>query len=271
MKIHYMNCGTMYPRLAGVFVSCLDRSPAICMLIETDDQLVLVDTGFGTRDMEDTRRLGHGNILLNTQTDAEQPAVRQVEKLGFEAGDVRHIICTHLDRDHAGGLPDFPDAQVHVLLVECDAALNPRTASDRDRYRECHFSHGPRWMRHEAAAAEKWFGMDCIRDIPGLPPEILLVPLEGHTRGQTGVAVDTGDGWILHCGDAYYVKEELRQKGKVSLGVRGFRRFAHVDFAKAMNNLDMIKRIAREHGDEVTFIASHDQFEYRNLFGRPLD
>jgi glyoxylase-like metal-dependent hydrolase (beta-lactamase superfamily II) len=97
------------------------------------------------------------------------------------------------------------------------------------------------------------------------------VPLAGHTRGQTGVAVDTGEGWILHCGDAYYVKEELRQKGKVSLGVRGFRRFAHIDFAKAMNNLDMIKRIAREHGDEVTFIASHDQFEYRNLFGKPLD
>ena len=271
MKIHYMNCGTMYPRLAGVFVQCLDRSPAICMLVEKDDQLVLVDTGFGTRDMADTSRLGYGELLLNTQPDPEQPAVRQVEKLSYRPEQVRNIICTHLDRDHAGGLPDFPDANVHVLKAERDAALNPRNASARDRYRECHFSHDPKWVTHDAVSTEKWFGIDCIRDIPGLAPEILLVPLEGHTYGHTGVAVDIGSGWILHCGDAYYIKEELRQKGKVSIGVRGFRRFAHTDITKVGRALEMLKRLMREHGDEVTLIASHDQFEYRNLFGKPLD
>jgi glyoxylase-like metal-dependent hydrolase (beta-lactamase superfamily II) len=249
----------------------LDRSPAICFLVETAEQLVLVDTGFGTLDMRDTSRLGHGNILLDAQPDPEQPAVRQVEKLGFKPEDVRHIICTHLDRDHAGGLTDFPDAQVHVLLAERDAALNPRNASGRDRYRKCHFSHGPKWVIHEAVSDVKWFGMECIREIPGLPPEILLVPLRGHTLGHCGVAVDSGDGWIMHCGDAYYVKEELRQKGRPSIGVRVFRRMAHIDFAQAMHNIDTLKRIMREHGDEVTLIASHDQYEYRNIFGKPLD
>ena len=271
MRIHYMNCATMYPHLAGFFVSCMDRSPAICLLLETDDQLVLVDTGYGTADMEDTGRLGHGEMLLNTQPDPEQPAIRQVEKLGFKPEDVGHIICTHLDRDHAGGLPDFPHAQVHVLLAERDAALNPRSANERDRYRECHFSHGPKWVTHDIVSDERWFGMECISNIPGLPSEIIIVPLRGHTHGHCGVAVDTGDGWILHCGDAYYIKEELRQKGRVSFGVRAFRRVAHIDFAQAMHNVDMLKMIAREHGDEVTTIASHDQFEYRNLFGKPLD
>ena len=33
---------------------------------------------------------------------------------GFRREDVRHILVTHLDFDHAGGLPDFPDAVVHV-------------------------------------------------------------------------------------------------------------------------------------------------------------
>jgi glyoxylase-like metal-dependent hydrolase (beta-lactamase superfamily II) len=271
MKIHYINCATMYPRGAGLFVSCLDRSPAICMLIETNDQLVLVDTGFGTRDIADTSRLGHADILLNTQKNPDQPAIRQVEKMGFAPRDVRHIICTHLDRDHAGGLSDFPDAKVHVLQVECDAALNPKNAFEKDRYRRCHFSHGPKWLTHETVSNETWFGMECIRNIPELPPEILLVPLHGHTRGHCGVAVDTGNGWVLHCGDAYYVKEELRQKGKAPIGVRVFRRLAHINFTRAMYQIDRLKSIVRDHGDEVTLIASHDQFEYRNIFGKPLD
>ena len=50
--------------------------------------------------------------------------------------------------------------------------------------------------------------------------------------------MDTGKGWVLHCGDAYYVKEDLRLKGKASVGVRIFRRFAHeYSFPRAMDQL----------------------------------
>jgi hypothetical protein len=38
-----------------------------------------------------------------------------------------------------------------------------------------------------------------------------------------------------------------------------------------MHCVSELKRLMKEHGDEVALIASHDQFEYRNLFGRPLD
>ncbi|MFD0510570.1 MBL fold metallo-hydrolase [Streptomyces aureus] len=31
--------------------------------------------------------------------------------LGYAVDDVRHIVLTHLDLDHAGGLPDFPRAR----------------------------------------------------------------------------------------------------------------------------------------------------------------
>jgi glyoxylase-like metal-dependent hydrolase (beta-lactamase superfamily II) len=39
----------------------------------------------------------------------EETAVRQIERLGSPA-DVRHILPTHLDFDHAGGLEDLPGA-----------------------------------------------------------------------------------------------------------------------------------------------------------------
>jgi glyoxylase-like metal-dependent hydrolase (beta-lactamase superfamily II) len=261
----------MYPRLAWLLSPQLDRSPCICLLIECGEQLVLVDTGFGTRDMEDTSRLGHFRVILNPRTDPELTAIRQIKRLGLRPEDVTHIICTHLDRDHAGGLSDFPRAKVHVSSSEQKAALNPQTVPEKDRYRKCHFSHGPDWVVQETRSGENWFGMECVRELPGLPPEILLVPLHGHTRGHCGVAVNKGDGWLLHCGDAYYIKEELRLKGEAPFGVRCFRRLAHINFSRAMGQVEKLKLLLNSNNSRVSMIATHDQFEYRSLFGRPLD
>jgi glyoxylase-like metal-dependent hydrolase (beta-lactamase superfamily II) len=272
MKVHYLNCGTMYPRGAPLFVPYAERSCCLCLLLETESQLVLVDTGFGTMDMENPNRLRrYYNFVMNIQTDPEEPAVRQVEKMGFDPGDVRDIICTHLDPDHSGGLADFPQANVHVSEIELDALSNPRNHMEKTRVCRIHFSHGPKWVTHGTISEEPWFGIDCMRDLPEFPPQIVLVPLPGHTRGQLGVAVDTGNGWLLHCGDAYYVKEELREIGKAPIGTRAFRRFAHCDHAQAMKTIAELKGVLREHGSEITTISSHDQFEYRNIFGRPFD
>ena len=103
-------------------------------------------------------------VIADTTLDA--PAwhgIRKLEAAGFAASDVTDIVCTHLDRDHAGGLSDFPHARVHVHLAERNAALDPPTSRERERYRECHFAHGPVWVAHEDLSDKPWFGIDCIR------------------------------------------------------------------------------------------------------------
>jgi glyoxylase-like metal-dependent hydrolase (beta-lactamase superfamily II) len=259
VKVHHLNCGTMRPRGARLFAPSLAEVPCNCLLLETDDQLVLVDTGLGTMDMDDPGRLGRSNALLNARPDLEQTALRQVRRLGLRRDDVRHIICTHLDRDHAGGLVDFPDASVHVLAAEREAALDPRGFGEKDRYRPCHFEHGPRWATHEASeATESWFTLECIAGPGGLPPEILLVPLPGHTRGHCGVAIDTGDGWLFHCGDAYYNSAELDAGAPAPLDIRCFRRIAHEDFSRVMSQIERLRRARDAAGGKSRTLASHD-------------
>jgi glyoxylase-like metal-dependent hydrolase (beta-lactamase superfamily II) len=131
----------------------------------------------------------------------DETAIRHVERLGYAAQDVRHIILTHLDIDHSGGLPDFPDAQVHVLQAEIDAAF---AAAPSFRYRPGHWAHGPKWVSYVPESNDTWFGFTAL-EAQGLADDILLVPLGGHTAGHTGVAVPADDNkWLLHCGDAYY-------------------------------------------------------------------
>lgn len=59
------------------------------------------------RDVRDpaSRLSGFFLLLLAPDCREEVTAVRQVERLGFL---VRHIVLTHLDLDHTGGLDDFP-------------------------------------------------------------------------------------------------------------------------------------------------------------------
>jgi hypothetical protein len=128
-----------------------------------------------------------------------------VARLGYSPGDVRHIILTHLDVDHCGGLPDFPDAQVHVLAAELEAAT---AQAPSYRYRPAHWAHGPKWATYVPEPGEEWFGFTSIQP-QGLTADIRLIPLGGHTAGHTGVAVRDGDRWLLHCGDAYYYHREL--------------------------------------------------------------
>lgn len=126
-----------------------------------------------------------------TLNDAET-AVRQVVRLGHSPAVVRQILLTHLDVDHCGGLPDFPDAQ---------------GARPRFRYRPAHWAHGPE-VGHLRPHEDDWFGFGSIQP-RGLPPEVRLVPLPGHTAGHTGVVVQNNGRWLLHCGDAYYYHREL--------------------------------------------------------------
>ncbi|MGE0801645.1 MAG: MBL fold metallo-hydrolase [Lautropia sp.] len=129
--------------------------------------------------------------------DPALAAIRQVEALGFDPRDVRHIVMTHMDLDHVGGLADFPWATVHMHAAEWQQCTERRTFKDRKRYRPAMWRHGLRREEYQATG-EPWFGLDAVRELRGLPPEMLLVPLFGHTTGHCGVAIDGDQGWLLH-------------------------------------------------------------------------
>ncbi|MDT8274323.1 MAG: MBL fold metallo-hydrolase, partial [Desulfomonilia bacterium] len=118
MKIHHINCETM--KISKIFSAgrIPDHAVCHCLLIETGQGLVLIDSGIGTRDMVDPSRLGPTGYLLPLREDMDETALNQVLTLGYKTDDVRHIILTHLDLDHTGGIPDFPHAAIHVLLDE---------------------------------------------------------------------------------------------------------------------------------------------------------
>lgn len=244
-----------------------------CVLVETEAGLVLIDTGYGLRDVAaPLERLSRFFLrLLDPDFKEELTAVRQIEALGFAARDVRHIILTHLDCDHAGGLDDFPKAAVHLMRTEVDDAAAQRTWLDRQRFRPQQWSSHDRWVGY-TGGGEPWFGFACVRELRGVPPEILLVPLAGHTLGHAGVAIQQPTGWLLVAGDAYFDHDELDyEEPRCTPGLRAYQWFMEKDRHARLANQQRLRELVRDHGHEVRVICSHDPRELELDSGRPLD
>lgn len=265
MKIHHLNCGTLCPACRPLINGegrWTDKGTMIChcLLIETNDGLVLVDTGFGSVDVERPSHLGKPFLFLTgANPKREETALAQIEKLGFKRDDVRHIIPTHLDLDHAGGLPDFPKAKVHVHRHEYQAALHPFW-DERARYRPAHFAHNPDWVIHSEGEGDDWFGFRGIRPIEGLKEDIVIVPLAGHTRGHCGVAVRTEKGWLLHAGDAYFHHGAM-DGSKIPAGLVIFEKLVQVNGPLRIENQLRLKALANNKQAGVETFCAHDVSE----------
>lgn len=272
MRVHHLNCatfclrpGALFSPAAGFFSSA--KLVCHCLLIESSAGLVLVDTGIGLMDIaEPATRLGRLFVAISDmRLDPEETAQRQVERLGFRARDVRHIVLTHLDLDHAGGISDFPKAKVHVMGAELDAASTRATPMERLRYREVHWSHHPEWVRHSPAAGEKWFGFERARALTADEMDILLIPVAGHTRGHAAVAVRTQGKWLLHAGDAYFFHGEMSRPRSCPKGFDVFQRVIAVDDRQRLLNQDRLRACANEHAGEIEMFCAHDVVEFERI------
>lgn len=182
------------------------RTGTLCLLVETNQGLVLVDTGLGQDDY--VHRPGIVRIfqaLTVVPLDPQEAIVRQVAHLGYEPHDVRHIILTHMHFDHCGGLPDFPKATVHVHRREYESFMGHPWHWTDLAYVRRHIAHRPQFALYDDAK-ERWFDWPAIR-LP-FEPQIWLVPLFGHSCGHCGVAIQDESVWHFHVGDAAPVNLE---------------------------------------------------------------
>lgn len=269
MKIHHLNCGTLCPFTGtGIikkipFLKKWTTLVCHCLLIETNNELVLVDTGLGIKDVTQNDRF-FSSLLFNNFAkpilDINETAFHQVKKLGFDPKDVRHIIATHLDSDHIGGIADFPHAKVHVLNDEWQAAFGEKSLKDLTRYLPEQFRHAPKWERYRTQG-EDWKGFEAVRQLEGLPPEILIIPLPGHTRGHAGIVVDIDNRSEFFVGDAYLHRNQLLRKTPPPY-IPVYNKLMQTDLNLFLNNLDKLSDLQDNHANvEIYCSHDHDEFE----------
>ena len=167
-----------------------------CLLIETGDELFLVDTGHGDKFTPKLRK----RFGLPPERDR---LVEDLNRAGFAPADVTTVLLTHLHADHAGGMtrwqdqreggpvePVFTNAQYIVQGKEYDAACHPNERTVATYY------------------PENWqilAGTGQLRMVMGghdFGPHVRTETAAGHTESLQVVWVESQGDSLLFLGDA---------------------------------------------------------------------
>jgi glyoxylase-like metal-dependent hydrolase (beta-lactamase superfamily II) len=162
-----------------------------CLLIETSDRRVLVDTGIGDKLSEKER----GFVSLT----GERRLLNNLEKLGIGPLDVDLVINTHLHNDHCGGntrvdkdgevVASFPWATYCVQRLELADASFPNERT-RGTY------HAENFQPLQQSGQ--------LRVLSGnnrLTPEVRVIVTPGHTRAHQCVIVESQGQTAIFLGD----------------------------------------------------------------------
>jgi glyoxylase-like metal-dependent hydrolase (beta-lactamase superfamily II) len=224
MKIYFLATG--FGEVAkGLFVQGAGfksvRFPILSVLIERDNDLVLFDTGIGTRiEQEMEPPIYWGNLfshrfIMRTRFDPQQDAlVYQLPRLGFKPADVKNVIISHLHWDHAGGMRDFPYAHFFIGHREWNFASNlsgvPLFKNAFIKEQFCGAGLGIELIETDPNKPFKNFtaSYDLFGD-----GSMVMVDLPGHSPGLMGLYVTMPSGRrFLFSADTFYFPEGLEQR-----------------------------------------------------------
>ena len=243
----------------------MPTAPLVChvLLVETDNGLVLVDSGFGSHDCRRPRkRVGPTRHVVRPLFDHVETAARQIERLGFRAGrraPHRHHASRRGPHRRPFRLPGRPDPRHRRR----SARSNQGAVAWREkiRYRPAQWAHKPNIVEHHPHG-EKWRGFAAAKELDEISPGIALISLPGHTRGHACVAVDAGHRWVLHCGDAFYHYGTLDGQSRVPRILTTMESFIALDLKKVRDNHARLAELYQRQDPDLFIVCSHDPTLY---------
>ena len=170
------------------------RMPISAYVVEHPEEgLLLIDTGLGRASAESLDHYpGRAAARRTGLRLLAGPVADRLADIGARPEDVRTIVVTHLHTDHAGGIADFPGAELVIDSREWAAgathqelrAYNPAAYSAHPNRRDLVYDDGPVGPFESSA--------DLFGD-----GSVLLLPTPGHSPGHTSALVATASGRVL--------------------------------------------------------------------------
>ena len=171
-----------------------------CLLLESDGKTVLIETGQGDKDFEQTRRRGwepeHGTLIDDLARNGVRPA------------DVDIVINTHLHNDHTGWntverggqlRPTFPNARYWIQRGEWDEAMQP---NERTR---------ATYLPQNLLPVEEADQIEFIEGETRVTSEITVIETPGHTANHASVVISSGGETAVYLGDMIQHEVQLER------------------------------------------------------------
>ncbi len=158
----------------------------LAWLLRSGDEVVLVDTGFGSMEKEDLK----GDFKRAPEHTLEA----QLGRFDLTPEEIRLVVNSHLHIDHCAGNCFLPNARFVVQKSELEYALRPLTA------------HIPAYDVDLSS-----MNLDVVDGDLEITEGIRVIVTPGHSPGSQAVLVDTDGGLFVLAGDtiAHYVNMDV--------------------------------------------------------------
>lgn len=206
------------------------RSSLQNYLIDTGDEVILIDTGFKDDYPEPPKKLGAPVYMgrkLNDYTKA-------FAELGYKPEQVTKILVTHKHADHTGALQYFPNAKIYLSRTEADAMK-----LEGDNIVRVDFRGG---AYHNFPASEK------------IADGLFMLPASGHTEGNSIYVLEHEGLYFMFHGDVTYHDAALKAN-KLSI--------VFEDIKAARVTLDRVREFIKN--NPTVYLSTHCPEGYENL------
>ena len=206
------------------------RSSLQNFLIDTGDEVILVDTGFKAGFPAPAKKLGAPLYMGEPIADF----MTAFEALGYKPEQVTRILITHKHPDHTDAISLFPNAKVYISPEDADAMKLPVGGNVvRAAYNDS-FKNFP---RAEKVIDGLWF-----------------IEAKGHTKGNSIIILECDGLFYMFHGDVTYCDAALKAN-KLSIV------FEDKDAARV--TLDRVREFIQQ--NPTVYLSTHCPEGYENL------
>ena len=205
------------------------RSSLQNFLIDTGDEVILIDTGFQNDMKAPEKKLGAPLYMGEKIADYLDALVAA----GYKPEQVTKILITHKHPDHTAALQYFPNAKVFIGPEDADAMK----------------LEGENIVRAQYGEAYKNFP-NAQQVIPG----IWFIEAKGHTKGNSIIIVECDGLYYMFHGDVTYCDAALKAN-KLSI--------VFEDKDAARETLDRVHQFIKE--NPTVYLSTHCPEGYENL------
>lgn len=254
VEVSFLRCGTAivpeWVAVRGGLLAPVELAHS-SVLIRHPRATFLYDTGFST----DIYLYLANQSLIFRKTLAkfafEQSLASHLQGHGLQRSDLDFALLSHLHWDHVSGIPDIPGVPLRVNRIEYDAAQYGMLDAYKGLVRHLMGDNPLELFDLDGPAYE---GFRNSYDLFG-DGSIVLVPLPGHTAGNTGMFINRSNGPRLFLlGDAAWVAANYQRPATMHPLIWNT---VSSDDATGRQTLVQLHHFAQAH-PEIPLIAMHD-------------
>ena len=205
------------------------RSSLQNFLIDTGEEVILVDTGFKAGFSAPAKKLGAPLYMGEKVADY----MDSFAALGYKPEQVTKILITHKHPDHTAAIENFPNAKIYISPEDADTMKLEGDNIIRAEFGSAYHN----FPNAQQVAEGVWF-----------------IEAKGHTNGNSIIIAESDDLFYMFHGDVTYCDAALKAN-KLSI--------VYEDINAARETLDRVREFIKN--NPTVYLSTHCPEGYENL------